>query len=113
MPFRGVERLENLVHLLAAYASADVRNRNPDAVGGVTCAYSQRPNSALDRGHRRDRIDRQIEDDLLQLYVVSGNRRRRLSERGFDRDLVVPQLAVDQGQDIENQLVHIDRLPIL
>jgi hypothetical protein len=82
--FRRVVRLENPINCRRVEAGTGVLNRN-DGVRRIAPGSNRESAWALDRAHGFDRIDDQIEHDLLQLDAVAPDEGERIGEVGRNK----------------------------
>src|SRR5207253_2315758 len=60
-----VERLEDPIHGVLVHSYPGIRNRYPGTIAAVGRPQMQHPRPRLDRAHRVDRVDGEVEYDLL------------------------------------------------
>src|SRR6185312_10815529 len=60
--------------------------------------------------HRFDAVQRQVEDDLLQLNPIGGYRRQDRLQTEGQADLTDDQLAVKQTLDLGDNVVQVELL---
>src|ERR1700730_4031228 len=77
----GVEGPKNPLAILHGDARSRVAHPDEQALRWAAfVAHHQRPRSISDTGHGLDRVEDEIQHDLLQLNSVSANRRQALRE---------------------------------
>src|SRR5262247_464404 len=102
--FGREHRLENAVEIGVINSRSRVFNRYMNDVWpGCFRRYAQ--HAALNRMHRLDGIGDEIQDDLLQLDIVSVHGRHLLIEFRIKVYFMFPQVDPDQPQDRPDQLV--------
>src|SRR5262249_58180153 len=91
---RGVESLENAFEAVPTDARAGVAHDHENAVSSALLgADRQLAWPGLDRTHCLDRIQDQVQPDLLQLNTIALNGRQRLLEAGLGRDSISPKFT--------------------
>jgi hypothetical protein len=105
---RGVESLENALDMLRIDAQPGIANRNEDAIFlGLLGADQQLSRPRLDRAHCFDRIQDQVERDLLQLNTIPLNGKQPLRKTGLNRDSIFGDCASRQCNHLIDRLIKI------
>ena len=84
--FRRVEAIEDMGNAIGIQAGTVVLD---DSRGGFALDPRAHDHHALflgSSGHRFERIHDKVDDDLLQLYRIRPNQRRRIGQFGADGD---------------------------
>src|ERR1700730_19098748 len=92
--FRSVEGLKNAVEMLRINARSRVAHCHEDAIF-VRSLRADRQFSwpFLNRSHCFDRIQDQVQDDLLQLNTIPLNRKHSLRKGSLYRDSILADCA--------------------
>jgi hypothetical protein len=71
--------------------------------------HPQHPRAIRDGDHGFDGIRQQVQDDLLQLDSAAEDTWERLDQLGVDRDSRRVDLAIQEGEDLTNELTGVKR----
>ena len=64
----------------------------------------------LNRAHRFDRVQYQVQDDLLQLNTIALNGKQPVRKSGLDRDTIPDDCASRQHNHLIDRLIEIETL---
>src|ERR1700722_3486838 len=85
--FRGEEALKNAIHHRCVQPNPGILNRNHGITIRVALSsYVQNPRPIRDATHRLHAVHNQIQDNLLQLHTVAGDRLEVGAELSLERD---------------------------
>src|SRR5712691_3633351 len=105
---RGVESLENALEMFRTNARPGIAHCHENATGlGLLGADQQLSWPRLDRAHGFDRVQDQVQHDLLQLNTISLDWKQPLREVGLDRDSILGDFASRQYDHLVDRLVEI------
>jgi len=113
MPLRRNERLEYLVQFFWINTWAGVFNGDNNLVALMRSSHLQCSKTILHSVHCFDSVAYQVDDDLLQLALMTCNKwqfRRQLDAR---RNLVIRQICAQTLKSPDNHIIHIKRIDFL
>ena len=106
--FRGVESVENAVEMFRIDARPGIAHCHENAFcPALPGADQQLSRPLINRAHCFDRVQDQVQDDLLQLNTIALNGRQRFIEADLDRDSILGKCAARQFNDLVHRLIEI------
>ena len=103
-----VEGLEEALEARRSKARTRIPHRDDYAVRPARGGADQQLSPPVaDVAHRFDRIDDQVQDNLLELDSISLYERQALRELHLHRDGILHRLDTGQGNDVEDRLIDI------
>src|SRR6266699_208018 len=107
----GIERLENTLEVLRIDTRSSIDYRDEGATNlALPGADRQLARPLLDRAHCFDRIQDQVQDDLLQLNTVPLNGRRPPRHSSLYQDSILVDRAARQHNHLIDCLIEIKTL---
>src|SRR6516162_7980675 len=82
---RGVECLENALEMFSIDARSGIAHRHEDACKVLLGADQQLSWPRLNRAHCFNRVQDQVQDDLLQLNTIPVNGKQSVRQPNLDR----------------------------
>jgi len=105
---RGVESLENAIEMVRINARPGIAHGHENATGlGLLGTDQQLPWPRLDRAHGFDRVQDQVQHDLLQLNTIPLDGSQPLRKAGLDRDSILGDFASRQYNHLVDRLIEI------
>src|SRR5216684_5562578 len=105
---RGVESLENAIDMVRINARPGISHGHENATGlGLLGADQQLAWPRLDRAHGFDRVQDQVQDDLLQLNAIPLNGSQPLCKAGLNRDSILGDCASCPHDHFIDRLIEI------
>jgi len=109
--FRGVEGVEQLVHALGVDAHAGIPHAHTHTIAVLPFGSDQQlPRAIVHANHRVRGVAEQVQDDLLELDPIAGDRREIVGELRLKNDPVSLKVIHRQRNDFSRGLVQIHRL---
>src|SRR5215813_12725848 len=105
---RGVEGFEYAFQMCRVDARARIAHGHEDTCMLLLGADRKLPRSRLSRAHCFDRVQDQIQDDLLQLDAIAMNRKHFVRKPGLDRDAIPDDLASRQRNHFRYRRIEIE-----
>jgi len=105
---RRVEGGEELLEINRGQAWSRILHRDQHFIRfDVSSGDEQLSRPFRDRAHCLDRVDNEIEDDLLQLYAISFDERQTLPEGRLHRRAVLYRFATGELDHFADRLVYV------
>src|SRR5712691_1919100 len=105
---RGVESLENALEMFRTNARPGIAHCHENATGlGLLGADQQLSGPRLNRAHGFDRVQDQVQDDLLQLNTIPLNGKQPIGKAGLDRNSILGDCASRQYNYLVDRLIEI------
>jgi hypothetical protein len=106
--FRGVESLEDALDIFRINARPGIAHRDEDAICPALLGVDQQLSRPLvDRAQCFDRIQNQVQDNLLHLNAIPLNGKQPLREAGLNRDSILGDFASRQNNNFIDRLIEI------
>jgi hypothetical protein len=106
---RGVESLENAIEMVRINARPGIAHGHENATGpGLLGADQQLPWLRHDRAHGFDRVQDQVQHDLLQLNTIPFDGKQRLRKASSNRDSIRGDWASRQSNHFFDRLIQIE-----
>src|SRR5262249_23184885 len=108
------KRIEDALDVLRIDPGAGILHRYQHPFLGTGFGFHpQKPLTRRRRRHRVYGIDRQIQDDLLQLDPIAEDPRELACKLAVNRDALLLQLTLRQLEDLADETIDIDRPDLL
>src|SRR5262249_16475431 len=105
---RGVESLENAIEMFRVDARSGIAHCHDDVARLIPLGADQQLSSpGLNRAHCFDRIQDQVQEDLLQLNTIPLDGKQPLRDAGLDRDPMLSDFASCPYNHLADCLVEI------
>jgi hypothetical protein len=105
---RCVESFENTLDMLWIDARPGIANHDEDAIRlRFLGADQQLSRPRLDRGHCLDRVQHQVQNDLLQLNAIPPHGRQPLRKARLDQDAILGDCASPQYNHFVDRVIKI------
>src|SRR6185369_17971090 len=101
------ERGKDPLDIFLRNAAADIGDGNLHAAGVGSVRMQSYFPAGADVCHRVGPVHDQIEQDLLQLDAVALDRRQVRSQIENHVDVAIEQIAADDAEDVEHDIVHV------
>ena len=110
--FRREEGFEQAVHGFRREARTGVLDRDQHGAGFAALrSHAQHTRLACVRAHRIDRIQDQIQNDLLQLHPVTHDGFEPVGQVGLERNIVLAEFAVHQAENFADCGIDVEFRP--
>ena len=106
----GVESVEDALQLRPIDARSGIAHGHENACVVLLSADQQLPWTRLNRAHCFNRVEDQVQQDLLKLNPISVDGGRPLREASLDRDSVLDDCASRQSNNLVDCLTEIKTL---
>src|SRR6266403_3395259 len=108
--FGSVESLEDALQMRRIDALPRIAHGHENVCAVLLCADQQLSCSRLDRAHCFNRVEDQVQQDLLQLNAIPMNGKRPLRGPSLDRDAIVGGCASRQFDHLVDRLTQVETL---
>jgi len=104
----GVECLEDVLDMRGIDTGPQISHCHEDTCRVPLSRDRQLSRPRPDAAHRFNRVENQVEHDLLQLNAIAMNRERPFREPSLDRDPIVGDCAPRQSNHLVDSLIQIE-----
>src|SRR5271165_1438694 len=113
MSFRREKGLKDALHFVGRNSTTPVSYRYTDfSAIQILSAHEKSAFNRLDPSHRVAAVHDEVEQHLLELYVIAGGRRQMRCELDIHGDILIHQVASQQLEDALHQFIHLYRLKL-